>query len=101
MDGVDDDAICHKSLYPTGFSRGALISGEWKFILNEYETKWYTPLDTSQWDQFGKVDLSSTGRSIQDCTEDYSNPIRNKLYNIVEDPTEQVRWCWGWGRCLG
>ena len=85
----DDDEYCTENLEPTGFSRGAVIRGEFKFILNEYENSWFAPETETEWDSTGEADFSSTGRAIQDCTQDYSNPIRSKLFNITADPYEQ------------
>ena len=30
-----------------------------------------------------------TGYTITDCTQDYSNPIRSRLFNITADPAEE------------
>lgn len=72
-------------LSPMNFSRGAIISGDFKLIMNEFDNNWYWPLSLKEWS-----DVGSSTRTISDCTMDYTKPMHTRLFNITADPNEEV-----------
>ena len=49
----------NEDMYPTNFSRAAYISGDMKFILNEFDVTWYSPLTKAEWDEYGQAEFVS------------------------------------------
>eukprot|EP00622_Pseudochattonella_farcimen_P005755 FR741424.1.p1 GENE.FR741424.1~~FR741424.1.p1 ORF type:complete len:235 (+),score=22.31 FR741424.1:80-706(+) len=72
------------------FTRAAIISGDFKFLLNEFENDWYEPVTAQAWmDDPMAISEKTTGRSLgTDCSIDYNKPMSSYLFNITADPTE-------------
>lgn len=96
-------------LLPINFTRGAMVLGDLKLILNEYDNRWYRPLapaevrssNYSYWGyglhqngtlRFDGVDngtISSKGR-LGDCGQVHGVNYTSYLFNITADPAETV-----------
>jgi len=88
------------TLYPLNFTRGAVISGDWKLILNEYENRWYAPLTLAQWqsdsnytvgpsdDTLRPTATGSSKTTKEDCGTSHGVNFTSYLFNITADPYE-------------
>ena len=84
---------------PLNFTRGAVISGDWKLILNEYDNRWYAPLTLEEWQSNGnysvglsddtlRPSLTGTKGTLHDCGTDMGVNFTSYLFNITADPNE-------------
>ena len=87
---VDRWATVHGDLEPLNYTRGAMIKGDWKILINEYHNAWYAPLTSEEWNSYGKAEQEETGASVGDCTTDYESPMHSRLFNITADPNEET-----------
>jgi len=88
------------TISPLNFTRGAVIRGDWKLILNEYDNRWYKPLTLEEWQSNGNYSVglsddtlrpSGTGSTKgvgHDCGDDMGKNMTSYLFNITNDPHE-------------